>query len=112
MRCAKCGSENPEENRFCEECGEPLARQCPACGRAVRADARFCGGCGAALEGIAKAEPQAESPERRPYTPKHLAEKILTSRSALEGERRVVTVLFADLEGFTSIAEKLDPEDV
>jgi class 3 adenylate cyclase/tetratricopeptide (TPR) repeat protein len=83
--------------------------ECPACGRPVREGARFCGGCGQRLA-PAEAAPLPEA--KRPYTPKHLADKILTSRSALEGERRVVTVLFADCAGFTSIAEKLDPEDV
>jgi predicted ATPase/class 3 adenylate cyclase len=116
VRCTLCSTENPAENRFCEQCGAGLSAECPACGRPVRAGARFCGGCGGQLgrEG-APAEsppPPAGDEARRPYTPRHLAEKILTTRSAVEGERRVVTVLFADCVGFTSIAEKLDPEDV
>jgi class 3 adenylate cyclase/tetratricopeptide (TPR) repeat protein len=80
----------------------------------VRPGARFCGGCGHRLEQEDKPAPSAapDAETKRSYTPKHLAEKILTSRSALEGERRLVTVLFADCAGFTSIAEKLDPEDV
>jgi Double zinc ribbon/Adenylate and Guanylate cyclase catalytic domain len=115
VRCSACSTENPAEDRFCGQCGTPLLAECPACGRPVREDARFCGGCGHRL---APAEvppaPAARPPPdaKHPYTPKHLADKILTSRSALEGERRVVTVLFTDCAGFTSIAEKLDPEDV
>jgi predicted ATPase/class 3 adenylate cyclase len=110
VRCSACSTENPADDRFCGQCGAPLLLECPACGRPVREGARFCGGCGHRL---APAEASPPLPEaKRPYTPKHLADKILTSRSALEGERRIVTVLFADCAGFTSIAEKLDPEDV
>ena len=115
MRCSVCSTENPAEDRFCEQCGAALSAECPACGRPVRPGARFCGGCGHRLEQEERraAPPPPPVVEAKPsYTPKHLAEKILTSRSALEGERRVVTVLFADCAGFTSIAEKLDPEDV
>src|SRR5205823_5115432 len=112
VRCSICSAENPAEDRFCEQCGAPLSAECPACGRPVRPGAHFCGGCGKRLGQEEAPLPPAVVETNRPYTPKHLAEKILTSRSALEGERRVVTVLFADCAGFTSIAEKLDPEDV
>src|SRR6185437_10380978 len=87
---------------------------------------RFCGACGQRLAELTVPSPpptpQSPAPVSAPtldyhsrlttYTPKHLADKVLTSRSALEGERRQVTVLFADTAGFTSLAEKLDPEDV
>ena len=115
MRCSACSTENPAEDRFCGQCGAPLLAECPACGRPVRDGARFCGGCGHRLAPAETPPAPAARPlpdAKHPYTPKHLADKILTSRSALEGERRVVTVLFADCAGFTSIAEKLDPEDV
>ncbi len=115
MRCSVCSTENPAEDRSCEQCGAALSAECPGCGRPVRAGARFCGGCDHRLgreEAPVSPPPPPVVEAKRPYTPKHLAEKILTSRSALEGERRVVTVLFADCAGFTSIAEKLDPEDV
>ena len=108
--CAQCRFENPPGMRFCGQCGGPLAPRCPQCGAEVPAGFRFCGQCGASLVAAA---PAARSP--RPataYTPKHLAEKILRDRSALEGERRQVTVLFADVAGFTALAETLDPEDV
>ena len=94
--------------RFCGRCGAPLAARCPHCGAEVPPDFRFCGHCGKSLQDA----PTPAAPERAVYTPKHLADKILKSRSALEGERRQVTVLFADLAGFTSLAEKLDPEEV
>ena len=130
MRCGACQAENPAENRFCDQCGAPLEAACPGCGAPLRPGARFCGACGRRIgEAAAAPPPPASAPSAPPpprpaaatgpapaapgaYTPRHLADKILRSRSALEGERRQVTVLFADLAGFTSLAEKLDPEDV
>jgi len=96
--------------RFCGRCGAALAARCPHCGAEAPPDFRFCGHCGKSLQETAAPPPPAG--DRPVYTPKHLADKILKSRSALEGERRQVTVLFADLAGFTSLAEKRDPEDV
>src|SRR5574341_971406 len=108
MVCPRCQAETRDGVRFCEECGSPLARACPACGAETVAGKKFCGACGAPL--AAEAPGRFASP--RAYTPAHLAEKILTSRAALEGERKQVTVLFADVSGFTAISERLDPEDV
>ena len=104
--------------RFCGQCGASLAARCPRCGADAPSGFRFCGQCGASLQPStapsAPATPAAAREAAGPvsYTPRHLAEKILKDRSALEGERRHVTVLFADVAGFTSIAEKLDPEEV
>ena len=98
--------------RFCGRCGAALAARCPHCGAEAPPDFRFCGHCGKDLQEPASPAPSPAAPDRVVYTPKHLADKILKSRSALEGERRQVTVLFADLAGFTSLAEKRDPEDV
>src|SRR5712692_5394192 len=118
MRCSSCQADNLPENRFCEQCGTPLEVRCPQCGASVRSGARFCGACGHRLTEPAvtpsvPTQPTADYQGRLvSYTPKHLAQKILTTRSALEGERRQVTVLFADTAGFTTLAEKLDPEDV
>jgi class 3 adenylate cyclase/tetratricopeptide (TPR) repeat protein len=127
MLCAACAAENPPSNRFCDQCGAALETVCPSCGAPVRPEAKFCGGCGKRLgdarpaapsvEGVSAPPPPAPAPapfggRAAPYTPRHLAEKILESRSALEGERRQVTVLFADIAGFTALAERLDPEDV
>jgi hypothetical protein len=106
-RCPSCQTESPATNRFCGQCGAALAPRCPQCGAEVAAGNRFCGQCGANVQAAGAPAPPADA-----YTPRHLAEKILRSRSALEGERRQVTVLFADLAGFTRLAEKLDPEDV
>jgi class 3 adenylate cyclase/tetratricopeptide (TPR) repeat protein len=98
--------------RFCGQCGAPLALACPGCGAEVPAGFRFCGQCGVPLQPLSAAPGSSPAPLRAAYTPKHLADKILQSRSALEGERRQVTVLFADVAGFTSLAAKLDPEEV
>ena len=113
MQCPRCHAQNREGRRFCFKCGAALARSCPACGFSNEPDDEFCGGCGASLRASPAPVP-VTGPERpiAPYTPKHLAEKILRGRSALEGERRQVTVLFADMAGFTSLAERRDPEEV
>jgi class 3 adenylate cyclase len=93
--------------KFCGQCAAPLASACPSCGAANPPGNKFCGQCAAPL---AKAtEPRFKSPES--YIPKHLAEKILTSRSALEGERKQVTVLFADLKGSMELLADRDPEE-
>jgi class 3 adenylate cyclase len=107
MRCPSCDHENRAERRFCAECGAALAAACASCGAPNQPGEKFCGGCGAALTAALATAP-AGSPVT--YTPKHLADKILTSRSALEGERKQVTVLFADVEGSMELAEQLDPE--
>jgi adenylate cyclase len=117
--CQGCGHDNRAAAKFCEECGSPLPRQCPACGTAARAAAKFCDECGQALVPGAPVAPAASpaAPPARPaapagYTPRHLAEKILTSRSAIEGERKQVSVLFVDCVGFTALSARLDPEDL
>jgi class 3 adenylate cyclase/tetratricopeptide (TPR) repeat protein len=108
MRCPQCQHENAPATKFCGECGARLAVPCVDCGTSNAADQKFCGECGARL---VHTDPGASrSPDT--YTPKHLAEKILTSRGALEGERKQVTVLFVDVSGFTSLSERLDPEDI
>ena len=103
MRCPSCDHDNGAERRFCGECGAALAVLCASCGTANGPREKFCGGCGAGLP-PAPARPPAIS------TPKHLAEKIRTSRTALEGERKQVTVLFADVKGSMELAERPDPE--
>src|SRR5207253_3032266 len=96
--------------RFCEECGAPLSRTCAQCEKPLSPKAKFCPACGHAVEAsTTAASSRYGSPES--YTPKHLAERILTSRSALEGERKQVTVLFADLKGSMELLADRDPED-
>src|SRR4029434_5560536 len=110
MQCPRCRAENREGRRFCGECGLSLASTCPSCGFLNEGSEKFCGGCGRSLTAApATAEAKFSSPQT--YTPKHLAEKILTSKAALEGERKQVTVLFADLKGSMELLADRDPEE-
>jgi class 3 adenylate cyclase/tetratricopeptide (TPR) repeat protein len=111
MKCPKCHFENRQGAQFCKECGSKLEISCPACGKTNLPDSKFCDGCGRDLRGQSPASPLDYS-QPHSYTPKFLAEKILTTRSSVEGERKLVTVLFADVANFTSISEKLDPEEI
>jgi len=106
MLCPQCSHENAAGARFCNGCGGRLETVCARCGHANPPASGFCNGCGQPLGGAA-------IPARTPdsYTPKHLAEKILTSKSALEGERKQVTVLFADLKGSMELLADRDPEE-
>ena len=111
MRCTRCQHENEADAKFCEECAAPLARTCANCGRQLTPTAKFCPEC-AQPTASAPATPMAPrfgTPQT--YTPKHLAEKILTSKAALEGERKQVTVLFADLKGSMELLADRDPEE-
>jgi class 3 adenylate cyclase/tetratricopeptide (TPR) repeat protein len=110
MHCPRCQRENRPQAKFCEECGAPLVRSCGHCGAALFPSAKFCSECGRAAGVYPEPETRFGSPHS--YTPKHLAERILNSKAALEGERKQVTVLFVDVSGFTSMSERLDPEDV
>ncbi|HEY4596844.1 MAG TPA: adenylate/guanylate cyclase domain-containing protein, partial [Thermoanaerobaculia bacterium] len=107
MRCRQCQSDNPSGMKFCGQCGAKLAAPCPQCGAESPLGFKFCGECGSPL-GAARPEPPPPAPQS--YTPPHLAAQILQSRSALEGERKQVTVLFCDLVGSTALAERLGPE--
>src|SRR5262245_52390473 len=111
MKCPQCQHENETGTKFCEECAAPLARICAKCGRPLSATARFCPECAhpTRLPGAPALAPRFDFPES--YTPKHLAEKILTSKSALEGERKQVTVLFADLKESMELLADRDPEE-
>jgi class 3 adenylate cyclase len=91
MICASCGTLNATGAKFCAECGEPLAQACPTCGSDVAAGAKFCSECGASL--VVRAEPRARDAPQP------------------QAERRLVSVLFADLVGFTSASEERDAED-
>jgi class 3 adenylate cyclase/predicted ATPase len=107
MRCPQCAHENPATARFCNGCGGRLELVCGGCGQVNPPASRFCNGCGQPLGGGTPTPPRAPAT----YTPRHLAEKILTSKSALEGERKQVTVLFADLKGSMELLADRDPEE-
>jgi len=105
MSCPRCGQPNPPAAKFCSNCGASLELRCPACGHVNAPGGRFCNECGEALRPAAvRGAPQA-------YTPQHLAARILTSRGALEGERKHVTVLLADLKGSMELLADRDPEE-
>jgi class 3 adenylate cyclase/tetratricopeptide (TPR) repeat protein len=115
MKCSQCQFEVPPGMKFCGQCGARQVASCLACGTENPPGFKFCGECGAGL-GVAKVEVEAPAPEMprslpaQSYTPAHLAVQVLQSRSALEGERKQVTVLFCDLVGSTALAERLGPE--
>ncbi|RCJ03246.1 adenylate/guanylate cyclase domain-containing protein, partial [Cupriavidus necator] len=122
MRCARCGFENPAGAKFCEECGAKQVRVCPACGQEAAASAKFCSECGAPLGAPAasSAAPRATATASGTpidYTPPYLAERILAAQAEMEargpadGERKMVTALFADMAGSTALIHDLDPED-
>jgi class 3 adenylate cyclase/tetratricopeptide (TPR) repeat protein len=111
MKCLTCQHENPDTKRFCRNCGAKLLLACPQCGAEVLPGDHFCGDCGYDQRKHKEAPP-VNYDQPQSYTPKHLAEKILTTRSSIEGERKLVTVLFADVSDFTGLSEKLDPEEV
>src|SRR5216117_2338767 len=112
MKCPRCQAENRERARFCRECGATFGAVCSSCGAKVEAGSKFCDGCGAPVDATTAPGPGSSrfaSPES--YIPKHLAEKILTSKSAMEGERKHVTVLFADLKGSMQLLADRDREE-
>ncbi len=111
MKCPKCQSENREGVKFCAECGNKMEIKCHSCNAFIPIGKKFCGECGHNLH-ESKDAPPVDYEEPKSYTPKFLADKILTSRSAIQGERKHVTVLFADVAGYTTLSEKLDPEEV
>ena len=120
--CASCGHENREEARFCGGCGGALASTtvCPGCGAQNPPGQSFCDACGHALsradssaagrEGTPAGSGPATQRDPRAHTPEHLAEKIRDARADLDGERKQVTVLFADVTGSMDLAERTDPE--
>jgi class 3 adenylate cyclase/tetratricopeptide (TPR) repeat protein len=109
MTCPWCQQDNPTHARFCLGCGARLALACGSCGAELPGGARFCFQCGQSVGAGTAAAVRSPAPET--YTPRHLAEKILTSRAALEGERKQVTILFADLKGSMELLADRDPEE-
>ena len=120
MKCSTCGHENRDAAKFCEECATALTLACSHCGAVLRPTAKFCDTCAQPVAHGLQAAPMSAgaeppTPQRalapRTYTPKHLADKILQSKSALEGERKQVTVLFADFKGSLELLADRDSEE-
>src|SRR5215471_15819285 len=96
MICTRCNTDNRPTAAFCRDCGAILSVAFPVCGAKCAPENRFCDMCGAPLAGIPSlAGAPARFGPRRGYTPNHLTDRILTSRSAMQGERKQITVLFA-----------------
>ncbi|HUF76780.1 MAG TPA: adenylate/guanylate cyclase domain-containing protein [Longimicrobiales bacterium] len=110
MNCPRCEQPAPADAAFCPKCGAKLTRACGQCGVANAPDDNFCRKCGARLD-VASAPPATRFATPQSYTPQHLADRILTSKTALEGERKQVTVLFADLKGSMELLADRDPEE-
>jgi class 3 adenylate cyclase/tetratricopeptide (TPR) repeat protein len=116
MQCPKCQFENPEGMKFCVECGNKLEAICRKCGFSNSPSFKFCGECGRNLTISSEPLPKELSFDEKlgkiqKYLPKGLTEKILAQRDRIEGERKHVSVMFCDMEGFTKLAEKIGPEE-
>lgn len=111
MKCLRCEADNREGARFCCRCGDPLGIPCPRCGARSLPTAKFCDACGQALAEKAKGQ-AIDYGNPSSYMPSSLADMILTARAAIEGERKLVSVLFVDVANYTSISEHLDPEEI
>ena len=117
MKCPKCQFENPDSAKFCSECGNKLEIHCPECGKVNPLGSKFCNECGHDLTVPASpALKELSSDEKlakiQRYLPQDLKEKILAQRHKIEGERKQVTVMFCDMEGFTSLTETLGSEEM
>ena len=116
MKCTQCQFDNREGAKFCIKCGNELEFKCPRCDNILPSEAVFCDECGHDLR-----EPKVTAPKDlsldekiekiQRYLPKGLTEKILSQRERIEGERKQVTVMFCDMEGFTQFVERLGPEE-
>jgi Double zinc ribbon len=105
MRCPRCASENPEDIKFCEQCGAPFTRRCARCRFENSPAAKFCGDCGEPL----RTPTAGASANKSPGAPIRVADSSVSEN--LEGERKTVTALFADIKGSTELEEDLDPEE-
>ena len=116
MKCPKCHHENPDNAKFCRECGERMPAACPNCGAAVSSQDKFCMECGTriaqdetSLSGTAV--PKLEHMQDRLYIPEPLRKRMDSAMQEMEGENRLITALFADISGFTAMSQELSPED-
>src|SRR5216683_5390756 len=110
MRCTKCGTDNAADARFCNQCATPLNRACPQCAHLNAPDAKFCAQCGAALGRQAAVGSDASALHAARGLVR-LGPETQEASAALDGERKTVTALFADIKGSTELMEELDPEE-
>ncbi|MBZ0299660.1 MAG: AAA family ATPase [Anaerolineae bacterium] len=114
VKCANCETENPDGAKFCFNCGVSLTAHCPNCGAELPPNAKFCPHCGHPVAAANPAKPATTSTDQlQRYMPRELQAKLDAARAnrSMEGERRIVTMLFCDVKGSTGIAETLDPEE-
>jgi hypothetical protein len=116
MECAGRDLENREGAKFCKNCGAELECVCPSCGRSCESDSSLCDQCGHDLNGPREAHSKERSFDKKlariqKYLPTGLAEKIVSQRDKIEGERRQVTVMFCDMADFTPLMEKREPAE-
>jgi hypothetical protein len=111
LRCSKCSAENREGRKFCAECGTILNAQCLSCGAENEPSEKFCGECGAALASVAQAGSSKSSPEKLASPNIRVTPEQPDASTSLEGERKTVTALFADIKGSTELMADLDPEE-
>ena len=120
MKCSQCDYQNPDDSKFCGECGNKLELICPNCNCQNPPNHKFCNECGQNLsadsqpiQSVSTSIPEDEKLTKiQKYLPEGIADKILAQKGRIEGERKQVTVMFCDLVGFTAVSEKMDPEDV
>ncbi len=120
MQCPSCSATNPDDARFCQQCGSPLKplteSHCPRCRQSVPPTARFCSSCGAEISDKPQNEILPDQPgiphSLQKYLPAGYIERLMATKGRVEGERRIVTILFSDVKGSTALAEQLDPEEV
>src|SRR5437588_2272842 len=105
MRCSRCGSDNREGRKFCTSCGTSLVASCPKCGAPIQPGERFCGECGAAIGTSTPLSRPSLSP-----APVRLSASV-PAAEVIDGERKTVTALFADIKGSTELMAELDPEE-
>jgi class 3 adenylate cyclase len=116
MKCPQCKSKNREKAKFCKECGAKLEHVCPKCGCTYEPDSKYCDECGHKLSQLTENSPADLSFDEKiekiqKYLPQGITEKILSHKDKIEGERKHVTVMFCDMEGFTGLSEQLGPEE-